>query len=139
MTSNDASLSLNELNGTKDKLQWKQSNCNTKAYATHVLWLIEAGSDNGLSPDQWQTIIWTNAGMVWIGPWETNFNEIVIKVQKFSLKEMIWKCCLENVVYFVLASMCSIKVKFINMWNKYVLSKTKQADCPFNIVFKSAS
>ena len=77
--------------------------------------------------------------MVWIGPWETNFNEIVIKVQKFSLKEMIWKCCLENGGYFVLASMCSIKVKFINMWNKYVLSKTKQADCPFNIVFKSAS
>ena len=34
------------------------------------------GSDNGLSPGRRQAIIWTNAGIVLIGPLETNFSEI---------------------------------------------------------------
>ena len=33
------------------------------------------GSDNGLSPGQHQAIIWTNAGILLIGPLGTNFNE----------------------------------------------------------------
>ena len=32
------------------------------------------GSDNGLSPDQCQAIIWTNAGILLIGPLGTNFS-----------------------------------------------------------------
>ena len=38
------------------------------------------GSDNGLSPGQGQAIIWTNAGILLIGPLGTNFSEISIKV-----------------------------------------------------------
>ena len=38
------------------------------------------GSDNGLSPDRRQAIIWTNDGLLLIGPLGTNFSEIVIKV-----------------------------------------------------------
>ena len=34
------------------------------------------GSENGLSPDRRQAIIWTNAGILLIGPLGTNFSEI---------------------------------------------------------------
>ena len=38
------------------------------------------GSDNGLSPDRRQAIIWTNAGLsLLIGPLGTNFSEILIE------------------------------------------------------------
>ena len=37
-------------------------------------------SDNGLSPGRRQAIIWTNAGIILIGPLGTNFNEIVIEI-----------------------------------------------------------
>ena len=46
------------------------------------------GSDNGLSPRRRQVIIWTNAGMLLIGPLGTNFSEILIKIQIFSLKKI---------------------------------------------------
>ena len=46
------------------------------------------GSDNGLSPDWRQAIIWTNAGLLLIGPLGTNFSEILIEMLTFSLKKM---------------------------------------------------
>ena len=46
------------------------------------------GSDNGLSPGQRQAIIWTNAGILLIGPLGTNFNEILFEIRKFSSKKM---------------------------------------------------
>ena len=46
------------------------------------------GSDNGLSPERRQTIIWTSAGILLIGPLGTNFSEILIGVQTFSFKKM---------------------------------------------------
>ena len=45
-------------------------------------------SDNGLSPERRQAIIWTNAGILLIGPLGTNFNEILISIQTFSFKKM---------------------------------------------------
>ena len=45
------------------------------------------GSDNGLSPDRRQAIIWTNAGLLLIGPLWTNFSEILIEIITFSFKE----------------------------------------------------
>ena len=86
------------------------------------------GSDNGLSPDRRQTLIWNNAGLLLIGPLGTNFSEILIKILTFSFtkmrlkvssakrrpfclglnvlnqcweKKIIWKCCLQNVCHFV--------------------------------------
>ena len=38
------------------------------------------GSDNGLSPDQRQAIIWTSAGTLLIGPLGTNFSEILVEI-----------------------------------------------------------
>ena len=46
------------------------------------------GSDNGLSPDRRQAIIWTNAGILLIGPLGANFSEILIEIRAFSFKKM---------------------------------------------------
>ena len=50
--------------------------------------LTVIASDNGLSPGRRQVIIWTNAGILLIGPLGTNFNEILIGIQTFSFKKM---------------------------------------------------
>ena len=46
------------------------------------------GSDNGLPPDRHQAIIWTNAGLLLIGPLGTDFSEILIEILTFSFKKM---------------------------------------------------
>ena len=46
------------------------------------------GSDNGLSPNRCQAIIWNNAGILLIGPLGTKFSEIWIEIQIFSFKKM---------------------------------------------------
>ena len=46
------------------------------------------GSYNGLSPGRRQAIIWTNAGILLIGPLGTNFSEILIEIDAFSFKKM---------------------------------------------------
>ena len=50
--------------------------------------LTITSSDNGLSPGRCQAIIWTNAGILLFGPLGTNFSEISIKIQAFSLKKI---------------------------------------------------
>ena len=62
------------------------------------------GSDIGLLPGQCQAIIWTNAGILLIGPLGTNFSEISIKI--FHSRKYIWKGLLQNGGHFVSASMC---------------------------------
>ena len=46
------------------------------------------GSDKGLPPGRRQAIIWTNAGILLIGPLGANFNEILIEILTFSFKKM---------------------------------------------------
>ena len=46
------------------------------------------GSDNGLSPDRRQAIIWTNAGILLIWTLGTNFTEISSEIHAFSFKKM---------------------------------------------------
>ena len=53
--------------------------------------LSNIGSDNGLLPGRRQAIIWTNAGILLIGPLRTNFSEIAIKIHIFSFKKMYLK------------------------------------------------
>ena len=50
--------------------------------------LTIVGSDNGLSPGRRQAIIWTNVGILLIGPLGTNFSEILMGIHKFSSKIM---------------------------------------------------
>ena len=49
------------------------------------------GPDNDLSPGRRQAIIWTNAGILLIGPLGTNFSEIVIEIHTFSFKKTCFK------------------------------------------------
>ena len=46
------------------------------------------GSDNGLSLDRRQAIIWTNAGILLIWTLGTNFSEILSEIHAFSFKKM---------------------------------------------------
>ena len=50
--------------------------------------LTNIGSDNGLSPGWCQAIIWTNAGILFIGILGTNFSEILSEIHVFSFKRM---------------------------------------------------
>ena len=54
----------------------------------YVVNLTNIDSDNGLSPGWRQAIIWTNAGLLLIGPLGTNFDEILIEILTFSFKKM---------------------------------------------------
>ena len=63
------------------------------------------GSDNGLLSDRHQAIIWTNAGILSLGPLRTNFNEILIETLTFSSKKMRLKVSRKS-GHFVSASMC---------------------------------
>ena len=46
------------------------------------------GSDNGLSPGRRRAIIWTNTGILLIGPLGTNFSEIWSEICIFSFTKM---------------------------------------------------
>ena len=55
---------------------------------------VSIGSDNRLSPIRCQAIIWTNAGILSIGPLGTNFSEILIesKVNYSRNAKPTWQC-----------------------------------------------
>ena len=46
------------------------------------------GSDKGLSPGRRQAIIWTNDGILFIGPLRTNSNDISIQILTFSFTKI---------------------------------------------------
>ena len=46
------------------------------------------GSDNGWSPGRCQAIVWTNAGILLIGPLGANFSEILIEIPTFSFEKV---------------------------------------------------
>ena len=50
--------------------------------------LTSLGPDNGLSPGRHQSIIWSDAGILLIGPLGTNFSEILIDIHTFSFTKM---------------------------------------------------
>ena len=56
------------------------------------------GSDNGLSPGWCQAIIWTDAGILLIGPLGTNFSEILVGIHIFFQKN-----ALEDVVCVIVS------------------------------------
>ena len=57
---------------------------------THICvsYLTIISPDNGWSPGRRQAIIWTNAGLMLIGPLGINFCEILIEVHTFSFMKM---------------------------------------------------
>ena len=86
---------------------------------THI-WvgkLTIIGSDNGMSPGRRQAIIWTNAGILLIGPLGTNFSEILIKFLTFWLKKICLKmpsakCCSFRLGLNVLTDVATAKLRW---------------------------
>ena len=68
----------------------------TQARMTHICVskLIIIGSDYGMSPGRSHAIIWSNAGILLIGPLGTNFNEIFIEILYILIQENAF----ENVI-----------------------------------------
>ena len=75
------------------------------ARVTHICVskLTIIGSENGLSPDRFQAIIWASDGMFLIGALGTDFGEVLIHL--LSIK-CFWKCRQKTCGHFVSASMC---------------------------------
>ena len=77
--------------------------------------LTSIGSDTDLLPGWCQAIILTNAGILFVGPMETNFSEIIIKIYTFSFKKIhlkmssgkCWPFCLSLNVSKVANDLCS--------------------------------
>ena len=71
-------------------MSWHHPDLTHWGRVTHICVgkLTIIGSDNGLSPGRRQAIVWTIAGILQIGPLGTNFSEILIGIQTFSLKKM---------------------------------------------------
>ena len=63
------------------------------SWVTHICVseLTIIGSDNGLSPERGQAIIWTNAGILLFRALGINFSEILSKIHIFSVKKMLVK------------------------------------------------
>ena len=53
--------------------------------------LTITGSDNGFALARRRAIIWTNAGILLIGPLGTKFSDILIAIHTFSFKKMHFK------------------------------------------------
>ena len=92
------------------------------------------GSNIDLAPGWRQAIIWTNAGILLIGPLGTKFSEILIEILAFSLKKNVFKnvicewrpfCFSLNVLseYYSCAFQGPIGQSYINQmsWNIYRL------------------
>ena len=82
----------------------------------YVSKLTIIGSDNGLSPDRRQAILWTSAGTLLIGPLRTNFSVILIEILIFSFKKMRLKVSSAKRRPFCLSLNVLIKRPLITLW-----------------------
>ena len=72
-------------------------------------------SDNGLSPGWCQAIIWTDAGLSLIGPFGTQFSEILIEIDTFSFKKMHLKVSSGKCQPFCLGLFC-LSLNVLTHW-----------------------
>ena len=86
------------------------------------------GLDNGLSPGRRPAIIWTNAGILLIGPLGINLGEILIEIHNFSfteihLKMSSAKCRLFRLGRHVLSEAHTLHLrKFTMKWEIIILA-----------------
>ena len=82
------------VNGTVSRQTWKSLSYHL--LLTHWGWVTHIcvskstiiASDNGLSPDRRQAIIWNNHGILLIWSLGTNFSEFLIEIHSFSFKKI---------------------------------------------------
>ena len=68
--------------------QWLCSTHWGRVTHIYVSTLIIIGSDSGLSPGRRQAIIWTNGGILLIGPWRINFSSYIF-IQEHALESVV--------------------------------------------------
>ena len=83
---------------------------------THISSWAIIGSDNGLSPDRPQAIIWTHAGIFLIGHLRTKFNEILIEINIFSFTKMHLKMLSGKWRPFCIGLKVLIMLSFLGTW-----------------------
>ena len=89
--------------------------------------LTIVGSDNGLSPERRQAIIWTNAGILVIGSLGTNFSEILIEIQTFSLKKIRLKMSSVKCCSFRLGlNVLTIDIQIPYQWLEYMYTEVSR-------------
>ena len=109
------------------------------------------GSDNGLSPDRRQAIIWTNAGLLSIGPMRTYFSENLIKIHQFSLKKMhvkmssakwrpsclglnVLTLCMVNCLWFGVSWVYPYSLKLLNWhWGNLITAIIRLPQCHWTL------
>ena len=81
--------------------------------------LTNIGSDNGMSPGRPQAIIWTNAGIMLIGPLATIFSEILIVISTFPFT----KTCLKvsSVKWWPFCFGLNVLIRLPKYWNQYFM------------------
>ena len=115
---------------------WQQI-CQSDTILTHwgrvthicVSKLTIIDSDNGLSPGRRQAIIWTNAGILLIGPLGTNFSEILNRHQTIlhTFSQLFLNLTLSGVPHLYrqlpngqylsdLCKMCNLETNLRKMW-----------------------
>ena len=110
-------------------MRWPLDNLTHWGWVMHIYVskLIIIGLDNGLLPGQSQAIIWTNVGLLLIGPLWINFSEILFKILIYSFKKMHLKmssakwrpCCLSlNVLKAVWHCIVCCTLPFAK-WQEY--------------------
>ena len=72
-------------------LNFFKYSCTNIFHRIDVVCILSIGSSNVLSPCRRQFIIWTNGEILFMRPSGTEFSEISIKIQTFSLKKMYLK------------------------------------------------
>ena len=86
-------------------------------------------SDNGLSPDRRQAIIWTNAGILLIRHLGTNFCEILIEIHKFSLKKMYLKMSSAKFRSFCLSLILLSQVPISQTFHGIIIEMSQKSLC----------
>ena len=102
-----------------------------KVMHVYVSKLTIISSDNGLSPGRRQAIIWTNAGILSIGPIGIIVNEILFEIHIFSFRKFFlkmssgrwWLFCLGVNVLRCVSGGCSISLEPQDsaLWRKFTL------------------
>ena len=76
------------------------------------------GSDNGLSPDRRQVIIWTNFGILLIQIKRTTFSEILSEIYTFSFKKMHLKKVVSEMAAILSRPQC------VNNWPIFIIESS---------------
>ena len=92
-------------------IQWGPLTHSDRVTHICVSKLTIIGSVNGLSPGRRQAIIWTNAGIVLIGPLRINFNETSIEIHTFSFKKIHLKLSSGKMATILSRPQCVIPAK----------------------------